>query len=30
MSEKDEVLVRVDRVGKKFCRSLADKVGCGV
>jgi hypothetical protein len=30
MSEKDEVLVRVDGVGKKFCRSLADEVGCGV
>jgi hypothetical protein len=28
MSEKDEVLVRVDSVGKKFCRSLADEVGC--
>jgi hypothetical protein len=25
----DEVLVRVEGVSKKFCRSLADKVGCG-
>jgi hypothetical protein len=26
----DEVLVKVEGVSKKFCRSLADEVGCGV
>ena len=30
MSEKDEVLVRVDGVGKKFCRSLKKSLWYGV
>jgi hypothetical protein len=30
MSEKDEVLVRVDSVGKKFCRSLKKSLWYGV
>ena len=30
MSEKDDVLVRVDGVGKKFCRSLKKSLWYGV
>jgi hypothetical protein len=30
MSEKDEVLVRVEGVGKKFCRSLKKSLWYGV